>query len=348
MATVLTFTKTISSVVSQTVVSNETFAGLGASLEGLLVPTTIATIPLVDVESESERRLYIKNRTLTGFDIYGDPAYVAPPYVVKIYVTIYDGDISSQVTGVLPSLTLQQMEGRLRGMRWQIPGEKMPVNLWGGEGKKLMPVSLMRKLITQAIGEWAMETRITKDVWEIADSNGDVSTLTSGERRYSLPDDLMIITEAKVAYDDDDDVIGYPMVIVSGADWDGSLVNVKSASSDATVDAKTGRPERMFIWENEFELDPVPDDDYTFRMWGYKLPSGLSNATDEVDALHFYQESIYAKAKELIGRELSVVNEGQIVGQYERVKKIAKDFDRARHSSPGVVDVGEGSVYWRR
>lgn len=348
----------------------------------------------------------------------------------------------------MPTLSLGQIKERLRSMTWQLPDGRVR-NLHGQEGKLLISNSLMKILINQALEQWAIELQIHKDSWTLDDGSGGEGTLTVGQRKYALPTDLLIMTEARVGYNNTNNFLGYPVVLVEehslddkargqkGADGliaafaadgvskyiysgtkainltfpdagntqqtilfsalgadvqgltppttfadtpfvmelkanvDADIFRVSisktqiviglgvggSASPPFTANLTLGvlgaslgqlvptedRPQRMMIWQDVFYLDPVPNDNYTLRMFGYKNPAALSATTDVINALSFYHESIFNKCKLLIARELNVVNEGQIQGQYNDAAQIAKRFDADRHDVPRFT---AGSDYW--
>jgi len=123
-----------------------------------------------------------------------------------------------------------------------------------------------------------------------------------------------------------------------------TTIGAVSAGVD-TISANAGIPERMFVWQDEFFLDPIPNDTYTFRMFGYHLPNALSAGTDAPSALGIYGEVIFTKTKVLIARELNVANEGQIQQQYANVAAIADKVDRERHHTVMIVDA-KGGGYW--
>ena len=340
----------------------------------------------------------------------------------------------------MPTLSLGQIQERLRRMAWRLPDGRVR-DLTGAEGKMLMSKSLMKQLINEALEQWAIELQINKASWTLDDGSGGEGTLTIGQRKYALPTDQLIMTDARVAYNDTNNFLGYPLILTSepfladkgtaqkeeatglfaafaadaishfvyaeakaltltfpdsggtretilfsalGADIQGLTppttfentphVEVLKANVDAdifraaitktsitiglgiggsasppfsanltlgAVGASLGQliptenlPQRMFIWQDVFYLDPVPNDAYTLRMFGYKNPAALSASTDVLDTLTFYHESIFNKAKLLVARELNVLNENQIQNQYADAAAIAKKFADDRHNVP--------------
>ena len=100
---IFTYTKTISTEDSASVVSAETFAGLGTSKEGKTLPSGMTTAPNVHVKCEEGRRLYADDLTTTGFNIKGGDEGPAPPYQAQIMVITYAGaavSTSSHTVGV--------------------------------------------------------------------------------------------------------------------------------------------------------------------------------------------------------------------------------------------------------
>jgi len=351
----------------------------------------------------------------------------------------------------MPTLSLGQIQERLRRQTWRLPDGR-PRDLTGSEGKLLMSKSLMKKLINQAIEQWAIELQINRDSWMLDDGSGGEGTLVVGQRKYAMPTDMLIMTDARVAYNDTNNFLGYPLILTSepflddkgttekdGADgliaafatdaithyvYSGAkeitltfpdsggtretilfsalgvdvqgltppttfestpFVEVLKANVDAdifrasitttqiviglgiggsasppftanltlgTVGTSLGQlvptenlPQRMFLWQDVFYLDPVPNDAYTLRMFGYKNPAALSAATDTLDTLSFYQESIFNKAKLLVARELNVLDEPRIQNQYNDAAAIAKKFADDRHNVPRFT---AGNVdYWQ-
>lgn len=243
------------------------------------------------------------------------------------------------------SLNLDQISTRLRTMRWQIPGFPKPVNLWG-ENKGLISVTMMTKLINQSLDEWALELKIDKNDWILDDGAGGEGTLVVDQRRYLLPNDLLVATEARVAYDDSTGFTGYPLIVVNERFLDSALTDINVTNTlTNTTEPVTDRPERIFVWQDEFWLDPIPDDTYTLRLWGYHLPDTLSTGTDSPDPMGIYHESIFLKAKELVARELGVANQGVIIAESKRLARTVKDFDKERHDSVKIVEPGAGG-YW--
>lgn len=340
----------------------------------------------------------------------------------------------------MPTLSLGQIQERLRRMPWRLSDGRTR-DLTGSEGKMLMSKSLMKQLINEALEQWAMELQIHRGIWTLDDGSGGEGTLTIGQRKYALPTDQLIMTDARVAYNDTNNFLGHPLILTSepfladkgtaqkeeatglfaafaadaishfvyasdkaitltfpdsggtretilfsalGADVKGETppttfentphVEVLKANVDAeifrvsisktqiviglsisgsasppfsinltlgAVGASLGQliptenlPQRMFIWHDVFYLDPVPNDAYTLRMFGYKNPAALSASTDVLDTLTVYHESIFNKAKLLVARELNVLNENQIQNQYVDAAAIAKRFSEDRHNKP--------------
>jgi hypothetical protein len=352
----------------------------------------------------------------------------------------------------MPTLSLGQIQERLRRQTWRLPTGKVR-DLTGEEGKALMSKSLMKQLINEALQQWAMELWIHRDSWTLDDGSGGEGTLTVGQRKYALPPDLLLLTEARVAYNNTNNFLGYPLILTSepfladkgtaqkeeatglfaafaadaishyvyaadkaitltfpdsggtretilfsalGADLQGLTppttfentphVEVLKANVDADINRVTitktsitiglgiggsasppflinltlgavgaslgqlipteNLPQRMFIWQDVFYIDPVPNDAYTLRMFGYKNPAALAASTSVLDTLTFYHESIFNKAKLLIARELNVLDEPRIQNQYNDAAAIAKKFADDRHN---VVRITAGNVdYWQR
>ena len=352
----------------------------------------------------------------------------------------------------MPALQLGEFQERLRNMTWQLPDGRVR-NLNGQEGKEIVSKSLMKILINQALEQWAIELQLNKDSWTLDDGSGGVGTLVVGQRKYAMPTDMLIMSDARINYNDTNNFLGYPLILTSepflsdggtvdknsanglfaafavdgishyvysgdkvitltfpdsnntretilfsalGADVQGltppttfqntPFVEELKANADAdifrssitttriviglgiggsasppftanltigSIGASLGQPvptenlpQRMFIWRDVFYLDPVPNDSYTLRMFGYKNPAALSASTDIPAVLNFYQESIFNKAKLLIARELNVLNEPQIQAQYADVAKIAKNFSEDRHQTPRFT--ASGVDFWPR
>ncbi|MFQ5786569.1 MAG: hypothetical protein ACE5H1_01175 [Thermodesulfobacteriota bacterium] len=121
---------------------------------------------------------------------------------------------------------------------------------------------------------------------------------------------------------------------------------LRTGASSKTLDTKpdVGLPERIFIWGNQFELDPIPDSNYTFRFFGYRRPSSLSLDADALDTYEYAEESVYLKCRELVARELGDKTKLDKLNDYERVKRIMKKFDAERHD--GIDIVNGGGDYW--
>lgn len=339
------------------------------------------------------------------------------------------------------SLTRLQIETRIRSMLWQVPG-RAPRNLWGAEGKDLLAPGLLKVLINQGLKEWAIENLIDRQ--EFGHSGGN--QLSANSRGYTLPSDLLVVEEAKVAYDNSTGFLGYPIIIIAEHNLDSQLAayasrggllagNVRQwsyrdyalSAADETLIRTTGKtityaslgadisgntppdtfdvapffvscyaeanrgiwvdsndtsgftikamplgksapfnisfsfrdvfetlsasaegafgiPQRMFIHQNSFYLDPIPNDNYTFKMYGWHLPADLSADASTPDPMAVYHESIFLKIKELVARELNVVNEGQIVGQAEKAAQRARKFDSERHEATRFVK--QGNEFW--
>ena len=350
----------------------------------------------------------------------------------------------------MPSLSLDQIEDRLRSQKWQLPTGEVR-NLYGAVGKELISKALMKNRINAALEQWAMELQLERKSWILDDGSGGEGTLTVGQRKYALPTDLLVMTEARIAYNDLNNFLGYELILTSepfladdgtkagpttngliaafavdgishfiysgskvisltfpdsggtretilfsalGVDIQGltppttfgdvPFVEELKANVDAdifrasitkeeiviglgvggsasppftanltlgSIGASLGqavvtenRSERMFIWQDVFYLDPVPNDNYTLRMFGYRNPLALSAGTDVLDTLSIFHESIFDKAKLLVARELNVRNEGQIQGQYADSASIAKRVTQDKHHVPRFTRAD--TEYW--
>lgn len=350
----------------------------------------------------------------------------------------------------MPSLSLDQIEDRLRSQKWKLPTGEVR-NLYGSVGKEWISKALMKNRINAALEQWAMELQLERKSWILDDGSGGEGTLTIGQRKYALPTDMLVMTEARVDYNDLGNHLGYELILTSepflsddgtkagpstngliaafavagisqfiytgvkaitlnfpdsggtrqtftfaslGTDIQGltppitfedvPFVQELKANADAdifrasidkteiviglgiggsastpftanltlgSISASLGqavatenRPERMFIWQDVFYLDPVPNDNYTLRMFGYRNPTALSAGSSVLDTLSIFHESIFDKAKLLVARELNVTNEAQIHNQYADSAAIAKRITEDKHSTPRFTSAN--TEYW--
>jgi len=220
------------------------------------------------------------------------------------------------------SITFAQLRERLQWFRWY-DGQRR-FDLWGDDGKEIIPLDMLDFTINEALMEWAKESAIDKDVWDVE--------LTTDQRRYGMPDDCLIITDARVEYDDSTGFDGYKVDLVNKE-------NLISVTDDTSPDSD--RPERMFVWHNEFELDPIPDDDYTFRIWGYHFPTTLSNDTDIPDPLELYHRTIYLKCKVFVAEFVGDPRKAEFEFDYDKALGRDKNFDKRRHNKLMVMKHNE-------
>jgi hypothetical protein len=342
------------------------------------------------------------------------------------------------------SLSFKQIKARLKSTRWQIP-ELGVMDLWGSTGKKLMPTSLLDVLVNLALVDWAIETDADKIRWAGVGTGG-TDSLATDTREYDLPSDLLVMTEAFVAYDDSINFEGYPLIpvdrpflddplhtvspsqvaafgikeynykeyslvagdevsligsgleitfaslgedvngatppdsfsnepffesIVSSADRHVYVDDVSTTSFTLKASAfgvptpftinftfqevgssliagtvATGRPERIFVWESKVYFDPVPNNVYPVRLWGYRNPTALSSDSDTVGVISPYYQSIYLGCKWAVAKELGVVNEGAIQTQYLDSLRLAKKLDRDLHFATQIASPGHSSEYY--
>lgn len=233
------------------------------------------------------------------------------------------------------SITRLQFANEIRDRQWRFPDNRV-FDLWGSEGKLKMPVAHLNKLINDTLIEWAKENHFDQQTWTLDDGSGGEGTLTAGQRNYTMAPDQSIVTEVYVNYDDDEGYRGQRL----------QMVNTRFLVADETdTSPDQDMPERIFIWKDVFELDPIPDDAYTMRFYGYQLPDDLTADDDIPTPLEYYHQSILRKLRVLVAESMGALDYADLKMIYEDSRAEDKRHDRRRHQSVKIVR-SSGTGYW--
>jgi hypothetical protein len=114
---------------------------------------------------------------------------------------------------------------------------------------------------------------------------------------------------------------------------------------ETQVKPTSGIPANMLLWDNQFILDPVPSSTYAFRIWGFMLPTELTDDTTNIDVDAVLHPSIYQYCKMEIAEELQVTNMGHFERQLERARVEAFEF-QDRKDGGAVCVRAEGNGYF--
>lgn len=152
---VYTWDKVVSSVVNDELVEALTFAGLGTSNQG--VSPTFVDPPNIFIENAGERRLYAKNRTVSGFDLYGAGLGEDPPYTIQVWAIDRSGIDESQ-SGTSVSDLIEDIVHRL-----------------GKESMGMHGVRYILRALNRIYKQVNDELAIIEREWFCHFANGDIS-----------------------------------------------------------------------------------------------------------------------------------------------------------------------------
>jgi hypothetical protein len=318
---IFTFTKTIASEFSDTIVSQETFLGLGVSnigaSKGLLIPS-LATAPYVRVESMEDRRLYVDKSSVTnlGFDILGADIGGVPPYDVSILI-----DTTLSLNQDPTAITsLGAIRRQLRNTYFNLPRSGRLDNLWSTEGLEVMSDTNLLDIANLALREVNLQV--------MEDSETTQVTLASGSDNVTLPSDVGIIKEVILNLD---------------STTKQSLRSAVSLNSffDRTL---PGAPDQYLAWKQTQTGDPVSsrvlifdvvsDGDYTLDIYFWKLPDDMVGDNEVPELFSGYHELILDKARAKIAKTIGDTRRMQeFTATYHEILQMALGSLRA-HRRP--------------
>ena len=271
---IFTFRQTITSEVSASVVSNETYVLLGASLEGNTIPTGQTVVPNVFVTCEERRNLTADNRTVLGFDIVGDDAGPGPPYTVQIMVVTYTGE-STAVTDP----NLGTAIDRIRDTYYNLPSGDFG-NLFSDEGVRVFDRTRVLDVYNRAMRDLNIE------LWDDADFR--TVTLVADQDWIALTGDELVIKDV-IIFEASTDDRGTPMRPVSSYQ---QLIDEGwglSGAPDAYLIEKgtRGGTKSRFLRFNK-----TPDATYTIEIRFFALVQTLATDSEISEIFEAYHETM--------------------------------------------------------
>ena len=289
---IFTFNKTINSELSDSIVSSETYSGLGVSNVGASTGQSlpsISVIPYVRVDSQANRRLFASNISLTGFDILGDEIGDPPPYAVSILIdtslSLEQGSIFSNLGGLIRTI---------RNTYFTLPRTGEKNNLWSIEGIEAVPDELLTNLINTSMRQVSAEIFEDTDIVSL--------TLSQDTDRVTLPSDVFMIKEV-LLFQADTSTVGTPLQAAS------SQENLIRGNPDDFIKEA---PFRYMTWKQTQSgasfssrvliFDRLANTDYRIDVMYWKLPDDLVGTSDIPEIFKGYHEMIQDKTCEKIAK----------------------------------------------
>lgn len=269
-----TYRKTISSMQSGYLATQYTYAGLGASLEGLAA-LTHKVAPLVFIDNDTNRRLRPENIDTDGFDVYGDPGGDDPPYNVQIWIISSSIEATADLGGIKQSIRNTVFTFPNTGRKW---------NLWGHEGYELMPDPLLLSLINNSIKDINMEVFDDSEVYE--------DTMTVNQDYITLPNRIAMIKDVIVFAAAGDDK-GYPME--PSATYDRLMVNGTEVTGRPDI-YQTGKKTIDGSLTRYIQFNKLPDAAYPVEVHYWKIPDDVAADTDVPELFLGYHELVETRA----------------------------------------------------
>ncbi len=324
---IFTYTKTISSEDSGSVVSAETYSGLGTSKEGKTLPSSMTTAPNVYIKGEESRSLYADDITTSGFNIKGRDTGVAPPYQAQIMIVTYAGasiDTSAHTVGVALE--------RIQDTYFNLPNGKFD-NLHSTEGIKIFSRPKILNVWNRAQRDLNLEIEDDFDFYNL--------TLVSDQDWIALQLEEIFIRDVIILADSGDDR-GTPMERLNSYE---SLVERGwglTGKPDAYIIEKGTRSNTLSRF---LRFNKTPDDTYTIEVRHWKLSDDSDNDGDFPSIWVAYHKAIeYLACKEIA---LAIGDRTRMLEFDSEYEKAVVKYGRAQRkfNAPGdrvrYMDIGK-------